>query len=100
MKTFEFLDPTRATLLIALAVGMGVAVHEMFFVVAFVIAIIAVIQCAFRATTFAATARFLSVFLLLWGCSYLHASHLKSDNASRIDGSENARPFGEVDQQG
>lgn len=98
MKKFEFLDLTRATLLIALTVGMGIAVHEVFFAVAFIVAILAVIQCAFRATAFAATAKFLSVFLLLWGCSYLHASHLKSDNASRIAGSESARPFGEVDR--
>jgi hypothetical protein len=45
----KFLDPTRATLLIALAVGLGIAVHEVFFLVAFAIAIIALAQSVFHA---------------------------------------------------
>lgn len=44
MKKFEFLDPTRATLLIALAVGLGITVHAVFFLVAFAIAIIALAE--------------------------------------------------------
>jgi hypothetical protein len=49
MKKLEFLDPTNATLLIALAVGLGIAVHEVFLLVAFVIALIALAQCVFHA---------------------------------------------------
>jgi hypothetical protein len=49
MKKFKFLDPTRATLLVALAVGLGVAVHEVFFLVAFAIAIIALPESVFHA---------------------------------------------------
>jgi hypothetical protein len=45
----KFLDPTRATLLIALVVGLGIAVHEVFFLVAFAIAIIALAQSVFHA---------------------------------------------------
>jgi peptidoglycan/xylan/chitin deacetylase (PgdA/CDA1 family) len=44
------------------------------------------------------TVKFLAVFLLLWSCSYLQASHPKSDKTSRITASESARPFGEVDR--
>jgi hypothetical protein len=44
MKRFEFLDPTRATLLIALAIGLGIAVHEVFFLIALAIAIAALVQ--------------------------------------------------------
>ena len=44
MKKFEFLDPTRATFLIALAIGLGIAVHEVFFLIALAIAIAALVQ--------------------------------------------------------
>jgi hypothetical protein len=44
MKKFEFLGPTRATLLIALAIGLGIAVHEVFFLIALAIAIAALVQ--------------------------------------------------------
>lgn len=44
MKKFEFLDPMRATLLIALATGLGIAVHEVFFLIALVIAIAVLVQ--------------------------------------------------------
>jgi hypothetical protein len=44
MKKFEFLDPTRATLLVALAIGLGMAVHEAFFLIALVIAITVLVQ--------------------------------------------------------
>lgn len=44
MKKFEFLDPTRGTLLIALAIGLGIAVHEVFFLIALAIAIAALVQ--------------------------------------------------------
>jgi hypothetical protein len=44
MKKFEFLDSTRATLLIALAIGLGIAVHAVFFLIALAIAIAALVQ--------------------------------------------------------
>jgi hypothetical protein len=44
MKKFKFLDPTRATLLIALVIGLGIAVHEVFFLIALVIAIPVLVQ--------------------------------------------------------
>jgi hypothetical protein len=40
----KVLDPTRAALLIALAIGLGIAVHEVFFLVGLVIAIAAFVQ--------------------------------------------------------
>jgi peptidoglycan/xylan/chitin deacetylase (PgdA/CDA1 family) len=46
----RFLDPTRATLLMALAIGLGVAVHEGFFFVALLIALGTSIDWAVRAT--------------------------------------------------
>jgi hypothetical protein len=49
MTKFEFLDPTRMTLLIALVVGLGIAVHEVFLLIAFGIAIIALAQSVVRA---------------------------------------------------
>jgi hypothetical protein len=39
MRKFRFLDPATATLLIALAIGLGIAVHEAFFFVALLIAL-------------------------------------------------------------
>jgi hypothetical protein len=51
MKKFEFLDPARVTLVIALAVGLGIAVHKVFLLIAFVIAIIALGQSVFHAIT-------------------------------------------------
>jgi len=53
---------------------------------------------AFLVLASATAVKFLAVFLLLWGCSYLHASHLKPDNTSRITASENVRLAGEVDR--
>lgn len=38
------LEPTRATLLVAFAIGLGIAVHPVFFLAALVIAIAALIQ--------------------------------------------------------
>lgn len=46
----RFLDPTTATLLIVLAIGLGIAVHEAFFFVALLIALGASINWAVRAT--------------------------------------------------
>jgi len=40
----KILDPTKATLLIALTIGLGIAIHEVFFLVALVIAIAAFVQ--------------------------------------------------------
>ena len=37
-------EPTTATLLVALGIGLGIAVHPMFFLAALVIAIAALIQ--------------------------------------------------------
>ena len=41
MKTvlLTIVEPTRATLLIALAIGLGIEIHPLFFLVALVIAI-------------------------------------------------------------
>jgi hypothetical protein len=49
MKKFECLDSTTVTLLIALAIGLGIAVYEVFLLVAVVIAIIAFVQSVFHA---------------------------------------------------
>jgi hypothetical protein len=44
------IEPTTATLLIALAIGLGIAVHPVFFFAAFLIAIAALIQSIVNAT--------------------------------------------------
>jgi hypothetical protein len=44
------LEPTNATLLIAFAIGFGIAVHSVFFLVALLIAIAALIECLINAT--------------------------------------------------
>ena len=41
---FTVLEPTTATLLIALGIGLGIAVHPVFFLAALLIAIIALVQ--------------------------------------------------------
>ena len=41
---FTVVEPTTATLLIALAIGLGIAVHPVFFFAALLIAIAALIQ--------------------------------------------------------
>jgi hypothetical protein len=43
------LEPTNATLLIAFAIGFGIAVHPVFFLVALVIAIAALIESIINA---------------------------------------------------
>jgi hypothetical protein len=43
------LEPVRATLLIAFAIGLGIAVHPMFFLVAFLIAIAALVEAIITA---------------------------------------------------
>ena len=43
------LEPTRATLLIAFAIGLGVAVHPVFFLAALLIAIAALIESIINA---------------------------------------------------
>jgi hypothetical protein len=43
-------EPTTATLLIAFAIGLGIAVHPVFFLAALVIAIAALVQSLIRAT--------------------------------------------------
>lgn len=40
----KILDPTKATLLIALTIGLGIAIHEVFFLVALIVAIAAFVQ--------------------------------------------------------
>jgi hypothetical protein len=44
------LEPTTATLLIAFAIGLGIAVHPVFFLAALLIAIAALIQSLVSAT--------------------------------------------------
>ena len=39
MKTYEMLDPPRTALLLGLLVGLGIALHPGFFLLAFVIAL-------------------------------------------------------------
>ena len=43
------LEPTRATLLVAFAIGLGVAVHPVFFLAALLIAIAALIKSIINA---------------------------------------------------
>jgi hypothetical protein len=43
------LEPATATLLIAFAVGLGIAVHPMFFLVALLVAIAAVVESVVNA---------------------------------------------------
>jgi hypothetical protein len=43
------LEPATATLLIAFAIGFGIAVHPMFFLVAFLIAIAALVEATITA---------------------------------------------------
>lgn len=45
----KILDPTRATVLIALTIGLGIAVHEVFFLVALLLAIAAFVQSTVNA---------------------------------------------------
>ena len=42
-------EPTTATLLVALAIGLGIAVHPVFFLAALLIAIVALIQSVVNA---------------------------------------------------
>jgi hypothetical protein len=44
------LDPTRATLLIAFGIGLGIAVHPVFFLAALVVAIAALLEAIVNAT--------------------------------------------------
>jgi hypothetical protein len=44
MRKFRFLDPATATLLIALAIGLVIAVHEVFFLIALAFAIAVLVQ--------------------------------------------------------
>ena len=43
------IEPTTATLLVALAIGIGIAVHPVFFLAALLIAIAALIQSVLNA---------------------------------------------------
>ena len=43
------LDPTRVTLLIALAIMLGILIHKVFFLIGFLIAIIAFGEAVFHA---------------------------------------------------
>ena len=43
------LEPTRATLLIAFAIGLGIAVHPVFFLAALLIAVAALVQTIINA---------------------------------------------------
>jgi hypothetical protein len=43
------LEPTTATLLIAFAIGLGIAVHPVFFLAALLVAIAAIIQSLINA---------------------------------------------------
>ena len=42
-------EPTTATLLVALGIGLGIAVHPVFFLAALLIALAALIQCLVNA---------------------------------------------------
>lgn len=44
MKKFEFLDAPTIVLLLGLTVGLGIVVHDVFFIVALVIAMVALSQ--------------------------------------------------------
>jgi hypothetical protein len=48
-KVLTVLEPTNATLLIAFAIGFGIAVHPVFFLVALLVAIAALIQSVLNA---------------------------------------------------
>jgi hypothetical protein len=43
------LEPARATLLIAFAIGLGIAVHPMFFLAALLIAVVALVEAIINA---------------------------------------------------
>lgn len=43
-------EPTRATLLIAFAIGLGIAVHPVFFLAALLVAIAALVEAIINAT--------------------------------------------------
>jgi hypothetical protein len=49
MKRLDIFDPTRASLLIALAIALGILVHQVFLIIGFLIAIITLGECMFRA---------------------------------------------------
>jgi hypothetical protein len=44
MKKFELFEPVRMAVIISLLVGMGIAFHEVFFLLALVLAAIALIH--------------------------------------------------------
>jgi hypothetical protein len=44
------LDPTRATLLIAFAIGLGIAVHPVFLLAALLVVIAALVEAIINAT--------------------------------------------------
>ena len=44
MKNFEFLDSPTVALLVALSIGLAIAVHPVFFLAALLIAVAALIQ--------------------------------------------------------
>jgi len=44
------LEPSRATLLIAFAIGLGIAVHPVFFLAALLIAVLGLIEAIVNAT--------------------------------------------------
>ena len=44
------LEPVRATLLIAFAIGLGIAVHPVFFLVALLIAVVVLAEAIINAT--------------------------------------------------
>ena len=48
-KVLTVLEPTNATLLIAFAIGFGIAVHPVFFFMALLVAIAALIQSVLNA---------------------------------------------------
>jgi hypothetical protein len=49
---FTVIEPTTASLLIALAIGLGIAVHPVFFLAALLIAIAALIQSLVNAASY------------------------------------------------
>ena len=44
MKTLDFFEPVRIGLIIAFAIGIGIAFHEVFFLVAIVLGIVTLIH--------------------------------------------------------
>jgi hypothetical protein len=49
-KVLTLLEPTRVTLLIAFAIGLGIAAHPVFFLAALLVAVAALVEAVVNAT--------------------------------------------------